>query len=269
MARSREGALAILGIEPQRQPPEVVWLCAGCRTPVGGRGGAGALPQLRAPPLREATGGSVTYGSVCSGIEAATVAWRSLGWRAAWFAEIDPFARAVLTHRYPEVLNLGDFTTIRGHWLRRIETEPIDLLVGGTPCQPYSIAGNRLGMADPAATLSGSFLDWLSASGRAGSSGKMSPVFSRLTLGGRLEPSSGRWRNSGTGCRTGFWTLSSSECPNAAVASSLSDILETGRLPQRYFLSAVACAGILRRAAKQGISVPPMLREVLTRLPAA
>ena len=52
------------------------------------------------------------YGSVCSGIEAATVAWHPLGWRAAWYAEIDKFASAVLAHRYPEVRNFGDFTQI-------------------------------------------------------------------------------------------------------------------------------------------------------------
>jgi DNA (cytosine-5)-methyltransferase 1 len=100
----------------------------------------------------------VIYGSICSGIEAATVAWHPLGWAPAWFAEIDPFARAVLAHRYAEVRNLGDFTTIRGHWLRRIETKPIDLLVGGTPCQPFSLAGDRLGLADPRGNLTLEFL---------------------------------------------------------------------------------------------------------------
>jgi hypothetical protein len=59
------------------------------------------------------------------------------------------------------------------------------------------------------------------------------------------------------------WTLSSSECPNDAVASSLSDILETGAVPQRYFLSAKACAGILRRAAKGGKNLPDFLAAAL------
>ena len=68
------------------------------------------------------------YGSVCSGIEAATVAWEGLGWRAAWFAEIDPFASAVLAHRFPEVANLGDFTQIQAG------AGTVDVLVGGTPC---------------------------------------------------------------------------------------------------------------------------------------
>jgi DNA (cytosine-5)-methyltransferase 1 len=54
----------------------------------------------------------VIYGSVCSGIEAATVAWHPLGWRAAWYAEIDPFCRKLLAHYYPGVPNLGDLTNI-------------------------------------------------------------------------------------------------------------------------------------------------------------
>jgi site-specific DNA-cytosine methylase len=69
------------------------------------------------------------YLSVCSGIEAATVAWGSLGWQPVAFAEIDPFACAVLAHHYPEVPNLGDFTKIGPE-----DVGAIDLLVGGTPC---------------------------------------------------------------------------------------------------------------------------------------
>jgi DNA (cytosine-5)-methyltransferase 1 len=96
----------------------------------------------------------VIYGSVCSGIEAATVAWRDLGWRAAWFAEIDPFARAVLAHRYPEVRNLGDFTQITAG-----AAGAVDLLVGGTPCQAFSLAGDRRGLADPRGNLTWEFLE--------------------------------------------------------------------------------------------------------------
>lgn len=77
---------------------------------------------------------------MCSGIEAATVAWHPLGWEPAWFAEIDPFASAVLKHHWPAVPNLGDFTKIGA------EHEPIDLLVGGTPCQDFSVAGLRAGL---------------------------------------------------------------------------------------------------------------------------
>jgi DNA (cytosine-5)-methyltransferase 1 len=87
------------------------------------------------------------YGSACSGIEAATVAWHPLGWRPAWFAEIDGYCKSLLKYRYPGVRNFGDFTTIRRKWLyERIGTTPIDLLVGGTPCQDFSIAGLRAGL---------------------------------------------------------------------------------------------------------------------------
>ena len=73
------------------------------------------------------------YGSVCSGIEAATVAWRPLGWKAAWFAEIEAFPSAVLAHHYPDVPNLGDMTKLaKGVLLEQVEAP--DILVGGTPC---------------------------------------------------------------------------------------------------------------------------------------
>jgi len=84
----------------------------------------------------------VTYGSVCSGIEAATVAWEPLGFRPAWFAEIDPFCSALLAHHYPGVENLGDFTRIKA------SRGPIDILVGGTPCPSFSVAGKRGGLDD-------------------------------------------------------------------------------------------------------------------------
>ena len=82
------------------------------------------------------------YGSICSGIEAATVAWHGLGWEPAFFSEIDNFPRAALQHHYPNVPLHGDFTTINGD-----EYGHVDLLVGGTPCQDFSVAGLRAGLA--------------------------------------------------------------------------------------------------------------------------
>lgn len=90
----------------------------------------------------------IRFGSVCSGIEAASVAWEPLGWRPSFFSEIDKFPRAVLTHHYPQVPLHGDFTTIQER-----QYEPIDLLVGGTPCQSFSVAGRRLGLDDPRGNL--------------------------------------------------------------------------------------------------------------------
>ena len=91
------------------------------------------------------------YGSVCSGIEAATVAWHSLGWQPAWFSEIEPFPCKVLKYRFPEVPNLGDMTKLINHKI--YNDEPINLLVGGTPCQSFSIAGLRGGLSDQRGNL--------------------------------------------------------------------------------------------------------------------
>jgi DNA (cytosine-5)-methyltransferase 1 len=102
-------------------------------------------------------GGTVRYGSVCSGIEAATVAWHPLGWEPAWFAEIEAFPSAVLSHHYPEVPNHGDFTRIGA------DAGPVDLLVGGTPCQAFSVAGVREGLDDPRGQLT---LEFLALAGR-------------------------------------------------------------------------------------------------------
>lgn len=93
-----------------------------------------------------------TYGSVCSGIEAATVAWHPLGWRAEWLAEIEPFPSAVLDHHYPDVPNLGDMTKLSAMVLAGKIAAP-DVLVGGTPCQAFSVAGMREGLADPRGAL--------------------------------------------------------------------------------------------------------------------
>ncbi len=88
------------------------------------------------------------YGSVCSGIEAATAAWHPLGWEAQFFSEIEPFPCAVLQHHYSKVTNRGDMTRFK-EWPR----ESVDLLVGGTPCQSFSVAGLRKGLDDPRGNL--------------------------------------------------------------------------------------------------------------------
>ena len=91
------------------------------------------------------------YGSLCSGIEAASVAWEPLGWQPAWFAEIEPFPCAVLAHHWPHVTNHGDMTLLVGKILSGVVEAP-DSLVGGTPCQAFSVAGLRGSLDDePAA----------------------------------------------------------------------------------------------------------------------
>ena len=88
------------------------------------------------------------YGSVCSGVEAATVAWDGLGWMPQWFSEIEQFPSAVLDYHYPDVPNMGDMTKHK-EW----NNGAIDLLVGGTPCQSFSVAGLRKGLDDPRGNL--------------------------------------------------------------------------------------------------------------------
>ena len=99
-------------------------------------------------------GPTVNFLSICSGIEAASVAWKPLGWRAVGFSEIEPFPCAVLAHHYPDVPNFGDMTKFE-EWRMH---EPVDLVCGGTPCQAFSVAGLREGLADPRGNLSLTFL---------------------------------------------------------------------------------------------------------------
>lgn len=113
------------------------------------------------------------------------------------------------------------------------------------------------------ASWSSSFYELWDTFARAGSPGKTSPVSCQAGTDGTLVPSSGRWKNSGTGGPTERWTLSSTECPSAVVASSLWDILETIDVPQRFYLTAKACLGILRRAKKRGRTLPPHLQAAL------
>lgn len=96
------------------------------------------------------------YLSICSGIEAASVAWEPLGWKPVGFSEIEPFPSAVLAERWPDIPNLGDLNNYH-EWP---DLKP-DVIVGGTPCQAFSVAGLRQGLADPRGNLSLVFLGLL------------------------------------------------------------------------------------------------------------
>jgi len=98
----------------------------------------------------------ITYGSMCSGIEAATVAWESLGWKPSFFSEIKPFPCKLLAYHYPKIPNLGDITQIYENQI--FKESKLDLLVAGTPCQSFSIAGQRGGLDDPRGDLALEFL---------------------------------------------------------------------------------------------------------------
>jgi site-specific DNA-cytosine methylase len=120
-----------------------------------------ARPHLPRRAREHRSGGRMMlrYLDVCSGISAPTMAWKPLGWQAACYAEIEAAPRAVLAHHYPDVPLVGDFTTIKGD-----EYGPVDLLVGGTPCQSFSVAGLRGGLDDDRGNLA---LEYLRLADRA------------------------------------------------------------------------------------------------------
>ncbi len=156
--------------------------------------------------------------SVCSGIEAASVAWSPLGWKAVAFSEIEPFPCAVLAHHYPSVPNLGDMTTIASRVLTGEVPAP-DVFCGGTPCQAFSVAGLRNSLDDARGNLTLKFVEIANAIDhvRAGRGEDECIVFWENVPGvlstkdnafgcflaglagedGPLEPPGGKWANAG------------------------------------------------------------------------
>ena len=104
----------------------------------------------------------LTYASVCSGIEAVSVAWKDLDLKPLWFSEIEPFPCTVLEHHYPNIPNYGDMTTLPERILSG-EIEAPDILVGGTPCQAFSVAGARKSLDDERGNLTLVFVRILNA----------------------------------------------------------------------------------------------------------
>lgn len=230
------------------------------------------------------------YGSVCSGIEAASLAWESLGWVPAWFSEIEPFPSAVLAHHWPATTNLGDMTKI-AELVRSGKVEAPDILVGGTPCQAFSVAGLRNGLADTRGQLTLSYVEladaiddtrrqcgekesiivWENVPGVLSSKDNAFGCF-LAALAGEDEPLVPSGKNGRTlvmcldpkeQSHGSSKTPNISEWPNAAVVCSLSQVLEATLIPQKYYLSSTACAGILRRAEKRGKQLPHLLQAAL------
>ena len=133
-----------------------------------------------------------------------------------------------------------------------------------SPVKTYRSQGGALVWLVDGVACSGKLCDWLLSSNLVGSSWRTSLASCRQTEDATWESSSGRWENSGMGSPTECWTLSTSEWPNDGDVCSLSDVLETtGAHLAKYWLSAKACAGILRRAERRGKSLPAMLDQAL------
>jgi DNA (cytosine-5)-methyltransferase 1 len=105
---------------------------------------------------------TLRFGSVCSGIEAASVAFGPLGWEAAWLAEIERFPAAVLAHHYPHIRNVGDMRQLVRLILQG-DVEAPEGLFGGTPCQSFSVAGMRESLSDDRGNLTLKFVETLDA----------------------------------------------------------------------------------------------------------
>ena len=202
------------------------------------------------------------YISVFSGIEAASVAWEPLGWEPVAFAEIDEFPSAVLRARYPDVPNLGDVTKV--DW--RPYRGTADIVVGGSPCQAFSVAGKRQGLMDSRGQL---MLEYVRA---------VAEVEPRWFVWENVPGvlSQDRGRAFGTLLREmdelGYglaWRVLDAQF--FGVAQRRRRVFLVGcagsrggseRL-RRYSLSPRACQGILRRASKRGKPLPPMLEAAL------
>lgn len=154
------------------------------------------------------------FGSICSGIEAASLAWEPLGWKAAWFAEIEKFPSAVLAHRWPDVPNLGDMCQLPA-MIRAGFIEAPPVLVGGTPCQAFSVAGARKGLDDPRGQLTLKFVEiadaideqrdepclvvWENVPGVLSDKSNAFGCFLAALVGEQVElcPPGGKWSNAG------------------------------------------------------------------------
>ena len=235
-------------------------------------------------------------GSLFDGSGGFPMAGHVCGVETAWMSEIEPYPIAVTKNIFTSAKHLGDISKING-----AEIEPVDIITFGSPCQDLSVAGKRAGLkheanGDDETTRSGLFMEAVRIikEMRDATNGKY-PTFAlwenvpgafssnrgedfRIVceeLIKILEPSAvmpavpkkgwayaDSYRGTDGALLTEFLTLNTGECPNAAVESTLSWILEEN-VPEKYYLSAKACEGILRRAERRGKQLPDMLRIAL------
>lgn len=281
------------GAEPSTRPPASAGP-AGASSPTAPPYPVAACREAAA---RETGWPVVRYVSLFAGVEAFSVASSRIAgarWEAVFFSEIDPFPCAVLAHRFPGVPNLGDVSKIKvreGADGRKEITNGsasipfpdggIDILAGGSPCQDVSLAGLRRGFADGTrsslafeyARLVGELrprvLLWENVAGVLSSRGgrDFAALLRRLDelgygLAWRILDV--QWTRVDGPMPGGGWGASPAPSPNGESVSGLSDLLEPPeQVPPKYYLSATACRGILRRAEKRGKDLPPLLDTAL------
>lgn len=218
------------------------------------------------------------FGSICSGIEAASVAWNPLGWKAAWFSEIEPFPSALLAYHYPDTPNLGDMTALPQKILNE-EIEAPELICGGTPCQAFSVAGQRKSLDDERGNLTLIFCEivnavekvrktkglpppivfWENVPGVLNTKDNAFGCFMGNLSGGDFpfEIPAGRWESSGfiSGAqRQVAWRVLDAQYFGVPQRRKRVFVIASSRegfVPKKYYLSSKACAGILRRAKRE------------------
>lgn len=195
------------------------------------------------------------YISLFSGIEAATVAWRALGWQAAAFAEIEPFCCAVLAHHYPQVPNLGDVKSIK-------KLPAADVLIGGSPCQSFSQAGNRKGLKGE----SGLVREFIRLSGVAGCRWIIwENVPGAISSGGGEDFAYivAELQKCGYSCAWRVLDARFFGVPQRRRRLYLIGYLEGEAHLRQYFLSPKGAQGILNRLQKKQRQIRPGLRRLL------
>lgn len=230
----------------------------------------------------------ITLGSLFDGIGGWLLAAERSGITPMWASEIDPFPQVVTSYHFPNVKQLGDITKLDG-----ARIAPVDIVTMGSPCQDLSIAGKREGLHGERSGLfiravelirsmrrasGGSkprFIIWENVPGAFSSNRGLDfkTVLEEITeedipIPTDAPPPDGQkpeWCNvASVTSPGGCWTPNFSECPSAAVASSLSQILEPEHdVPKKYYLSRKACRGILRRARMRKKELPLQLRRAL------
>lgn len=226
----------------------------------------------------------LTLGSLFDGIAGFPLAAAGVGIKTVWTSEIEPNCIEIAARHFPEAKQLGDITKLNG-----ADLDPVDIISFGSPCQNLSTAGNQKGLDGEKSQLffeavrvidemrcatNGKYpkyIIWENVAG-AFSSNKgqdFRRVLEEITKTNIPMPDSGRWaaagmvRSRGGEVRLGeCWTLNIGEYPSEENVSSLYAVLET-TVPDKYFLSAKACWGILRRAQEKQKEIPQELKIAL------